>query len=223
VIDIDKFELLGRLSERNEKVPQWVEQLELVSGDTQSEKEKLKFLDAVAAIAQPKAPSGEGPLQTVADYLFPRVIEQSFPTSLQNFHVNFQLWPQLSFDQCNGEHFLPTNFNNSVRNGKADVGILLVSSDDSKPFQFPILLGELKCKIHFKERNPVKTELDDYLQLFNYMLTMQRPYRLKGGSLLMGFLMDYEEAYVYYLRVGYWTDSLIVPGTINSCFHIQLY
>ena len=109
---------------------------------------------------------------------------------------------QLSYDSCKGDDFLPTNFNGAC--GVADAVILVVLPNGKK---FPILVGDLKTKANIRG-----TE-SHYLQLFNYMLTVQRPYRVSDTrSELIGFLMDFEQAFISRLKVGFWTDDDIVPS-----------
>ena len=122
--------------------------------------------------------------------------------------MQYSYLPQLNYrHHCKEDsNFLPTNFNNSrAGNSNADVAILIVLADGKK---FPILIGDLKAKV----QSFAKT--GDHLRLLNYMMTVQRPYKVdENGSYLIGFLMDYEEAYIFRFRVGFWTDYLVVPGT----------
>ena len=133
----------------------------------------------------------ETPLQTVANFVFPRLISESFRNLKFGMHYSYE--SKLRYRSCKEDDFLPTNFNNSAGNGEADVVIIIDLPNTKK---FPILVGELKTKVNIQG-----TESD--CKLFNYMLTVQRPYSVKdNGSHLIGFLMDYEEAFIFHLRVG---------------------
>ena len=99
--------------------------------------------------------------------------------------------------------------------GKADAVILVVLPNGKK---FPILVGDLKAKVDIKRKD------SHYLQLFNYMLTVQRPYRMNNTRPeLIGFLMDSDEAFIFRLPVGFWTDYFIVPSIAQFIFLIITY
>lgn len=184
-------------------VPRWVYKLKRLENDKQ---------EIDKAIAGKKLPD-EIVLQKLSEYLLNGLIADSFKGSLKDkFSVNFESKGQLRYDEFeNAEsNYLPTNFNNSS-NGKADIAILLVDANTPEMFRFPIFIGELKTNINWGE-DP------DYLQLFNYQLTVQRPYKVDaagaGPAHLIGFLMDFEFAYVFEFAVGNWTDFEPVPSTI---------
>ena len=189
------METISKLSKKpltTVDIPSWVEDPE---NDCTAKKTKKRLKSAMKLIS-------EKPLQTVANFVFPRLIAESF--GKLKFGMQYSYKSQLRYRSCQEGHFLPTNFNNSAGNGKADVAILIGLPNNKK---FPILVGELKAKVHLSS---------DYFQLFNYMLTVQRPYSVKDNeSHLIGFLMDYEEAFIFRLRVGFWTDPLIVPSTFE--------
>ena len=53
------------------------------------------------------------------------------------------------------------------------------------------------------------------------MLTLQRPIEiLQDGSRLVGFLMNYDAAYIFHLKVGYWTDQTIVPNSSTAYYSV---
>ena len=145
-------------------------------------------------------------LQTVADFVFPLLVEEFKDLK---FGMKYVYAPQLKYSDIKADrNFLSTNLNNNARYIKADVAILIVLPNGKK---FPILVGELKTKVYFKELTS-KDGLNDYLQLFNFMLTVQRPYRVNGNkSHVIRFLMDYEEAFIFRLPVGFWTNLYIFP------------
>ena len=165
-------------------------------------------------ISKHDRPTKEQYLQTVANYLLHHLTEENFKTSFQNLKVRFEFVPQLYLNECeNDEDYLPVNFNNCAF-GTPDVVLLLVSTDRSKRFKFPILTGDVKVAIKRKDA--------DYLQLFNYMLTLQRPTEiLQEGFRLIGFLMDYDAAYIFHLKVGYLTDATIVPNSSTAKFSVS--
>ena len=122
--------------------------------------------------------------------------------------MNYEYARQLSYDSFKGDDFLPTNFNGA--GGVADSVIVVVLPNGKK---FPILVGELKAKVN------IRGTKSDYVQLFNYMLTVQRPYRVSDTrSQLIGFFMDFDEAFIFHLKVGFWTDYYIVPSITQLLF-----
>ena len=182
-------------------IPSWVENPE--NGCTTEA--EIKLLNSAMDLIKSSNKPTEIHLQTVANFVFSRLISESFRNL--KFGMQYSYIPKLRYLSCNKDDFLPTNFNNSAGNGMADVAILIDLPNTKK---FPILVGELKTKLNFQGLE------SDYLQLFNYMLTVQRPYSVNdNGSHLIGFLMDYEEAFIYHLRVRFWTDPYIVPSTVE--------
>jgi hypothetical protein len=164
-------------------------------------------------ISKPQFKKEKHILQEFVNMLLRNLLKKSFKTfSMEELSVHFEYRNQLSYKSCKkSKGFLPVNFNNSSHDGKANVGIILVESSSKEivPFKFPILIGELKPNIKFGES-------PDYLELFNFMLTVQRPYILDDStSQLVGFLMDFEEAIVFNLQVGNWTDYSPVSSTFE--------
>ena len=100
---------------------------------------------------------------------------------------------------------IPRNFPFCGR-GKADVVVLL---SDGALF-CPVLIGELKKGSDLNSA---------FLQLLIYQLAIQRPCRLETDmSHLLGFIMDYEVAYIIDLKIGLWIDELPV-----KCQTIERY
>ena len=208
------METISKLSKKplsTVDIPSWVENPE---NDFTTKKTKKPLKSAMKFIKSRKQLASEKPLQSVANFVFPRLISESFRNL--KFGMQYSYRSQLRYRSCKEDDFLPTNFNNSAGNGMADVAILIDLPNTKK---FPILVGELKTKVYFQELSPSRNpqgKKSDYLQLFNYMLTVQRPYSVKdNGSHLIGFLMDYEEAFIFHLRVWFWTDFYIVPSTVE--------
>lgn len=91
-----------------------------------------------------------------------------------------------------------------------------MDSSESKAFLFPILIGEFKHELDWKV-DP------DYLQLMNYHLTVQRPYSLIGDRAhLLGFVMDFDAAYIFDYEVGYWTDYSFVQSTTQIFCNVTI-
>ena len=118
---------------------------------------------------------------------------------------------QLEYNSCKGVDYLPTNFNSDC--GVADAVVLVYLPDKKK--NFPILIGELKTDVKMEGTK------SHYVQLFIYMLTVQRPYIVNDSrSQLIGFLMDFDKAFIFRLKVGFWTDVVIVPSIAQFMFLI---
>ena len=146
-------------------------------------------------------PATEEHMQTVVDFVFSHLIAESSINSIHS--MKYEYARKLKYKSCKGDEYLPTNFNSSSA-GEADAVVLVVLENRKK---FPILVGELKAKVN------IRGTKSDYVQLFNYMLTVQRPYIVDDNrSHLIGFLMDFDEAFTYRLKVGFWTDCSIVPS-----------
>ena len=143
--------------------------------------------------------------------------------------MQYSYLSQINYCHCKEDpNFLSTNYNNNSGGEQSGIAVLIVLPNGKK---FPILIGELKAKVHFQELSfdPKAKPSDqnakpsDYLQLFNYMLTLQRPYRVNDSeSQLLGFLMDYEKAFLFRLRVGFWTDDFIVPSITEFLLFLLL-
>ena len=132
------------------QLPQWVEDPlnHCTDGPT---KEKLEI--AIKYIFS-KVPTNKCYLQTVADFVFPRLVEEFKELKFQMKYI-----PQLKYSDIKEDrNFLPTNFNNNARDGKADAAILIVLPNGKK---FPILIGELKAEVYFQELTS-KERLSDY-------------------------------------------------------------
>ena len=154
-------------------------------------------------------PATQEHLQTVVDFVVSHLVAESSINSV--VPMKYEYARQLSYNDCEGDVFLPPNFNNSS-GGKADAVLLVVLPNQNK-MKFPILVGELKTKVD------IRGTKSDYVHLFNYMLTVQRPYRVnETRSQLIGFLMDFDEAYIFRLTVGFWTDDYIVPSIAQFMF-----
>lgn len=164
---------------------------------------------------QGKKNSEEIILQPLCKDILDLLIEKKkFNDTIKKFFVDLVLHTKLTLEQCSNDvNFLPVNFKNNCANGEIDIAILLESSKSEYLFKFPILIGELKTKID---------EDTDYIQMLNYQLSVQRPYCVTAGrSHLLGFLMDFRNAYIFDFEVGYWTDPYPVPST-NQFFFIYL-
>ena len=177
--------------------PLWAE--EPLNHCSESTKNELESAIKSIGIAKNK----EKDLQTVTNFVFHHLLEESFHEL--KFEMKYSFESQLNYRTYEEDpNFLPTNFNNSAWDSTADLAILIVLPNQKK---FPILIGELKANIRGTE--------SDYVQLFNYMLTVQRPYRVnENGSHLIGFLMDFDEAFIFRLPVGFWTQYNIVPSIV---------
>ena len=192
-----------------QEVPLWVK--DPLNHCSRCTKNKLK--SAIKSIEISK--HVEEDIHTVANFVFPKLIEESFRDL--KFEMQYSYVSKLKYlDIKQDKNFLPTSFNSSAHNSEADDALLIVLPDGKK---FPILFGELKREVKFKEfkisANPPEPE-SDYLQLLNYMLTVQRPYSVnETKSQLVGFLMDCDEAFIFRLRVGFWTDYLMFPSNIS--------
>ena len=151
---MDNAENLDLALKKEQQLPGWfyasIEKMEQSwtnansgSGGECFPKEK-NLSDALEEISKYDCPTKEEYLQTVAYYLLEYLTEEDFKTSLQDLKVRIEFVRQLSFDKCETDpDYLPVNFN-SCAIGKADVGLLLVSTDESNHFKFPILIGDVK-------------------------------------------------------------------------------
>ena len=99
-----------------------------------------------------------------------------------------------------GKCFLSRNFKFTGR-GKSDLVILLSHSS----CYCPIVTGEAKTELLYENLH------DYFYQLLVYQLALQRPCVLeKNSSMLLGFLIDYTDAYIIELTCGLWTDLSLV-------------
>ena len=103
-------------------IPSWVENPEnYCTTKTSPTKDQLK---SAMDFIKFKTLTSEKLLQTVANFVLPRLIAESF--SDLKFEMQYSYVSQLNYLRCKEDDFLPTNFNNSAGNGKADVAILIV-------------------------------------------------------------------------------------------------